>query len=347
MSILGYLVQPFVMASQQETVPVEIPDDDMETRGLGAGVASPASRKRGPPETASGPGPGITLEVLQGVLATQTRELRDAQKLELARAMGKVQLDIRKEFEGVRHEMEKVAGKVEEQGARLSRVESQQDGILKRLQALETGGSTRAGGSSEASRDEPRLGLIVGGWNRMTKKDDALGQMEALMTKLDCRAQLDGEWFTTGLRRGYVLCNGEARLGERPEAARARLQKVAAAIQAAKQVPYGEDPATPYLWAGMQKSRGDRDRSAHLGKIRKLLHQKAPSSLDQVDWEYRTGTAYYQTRVIASVSLPVPADRVTTPGKLPGSWVDVGSLSQLIEEGVQDTKTLLRALYDN
>ena len=65
----------------------------------------------------------VTLDVLQSLLGQQTRELRDAQKLELARSLGKVQLELRKEFDTVRADDSRISGVVDAQSGRLEKVE--------------------------------------------------------------------------------------------------------------------------------------------------------------------------------------------------------------------------------
>ena len=249
---------------------------------------------------------------------------------------------MRKDFEGVKNEVGRLAGSMEAQGERIATLERSHEDVVQRLQKLEQGGSTRAGSSTSAGASESlRLGLIAGGWNQHSKKEDIIEQITKVSNKLGCAEHLDSEWFTTGIRRGFVLTNGAVRAGENLEEARRRLQKVAADIQAAKITLTGDDPATTYIWSGLQKAKFQRERSAHLGKIRKLLHELAPAALQLFDWEYGSGTAYLQMKIVASVSLPRPGDRDVVPGKLPGAWVDAISIAKAADLHIDEVKKKL------
>ena len=214
--------------------------------------------------------------------------------------------------------------------------------MLSRLRVLESGGSPRSGASTVD--EEGRLGLIVGGWHSLSKKEDILQQIEGLTQKLGVGDQLDSDWYATGLRRGYVLCQGKIRTGESMDQARQRLLGVAAAFQKAKIKPHPEG-AAPVLWAGLQRPKADRDKSSHLGKLRKLFHKEAPHLISLLDCEYRTGTAYYSRSVAASAVLPAPKDKPVFAGKLPGSWVDIQVIAEMLQMDEDETKALLERVY--
>ena len=277
--------------------------------------------------------------MLERMFARQTRELRDSQKMELARATGQIQAEFRKQLSSVLEDVKRVAGKVDQQHERIQEMEQAHKDVVQRLRVLEAGGSTRA--SSSFGDAETKLGIIVGGWKPLTRKHEVLQQVELLVEKLGCKDQLDVEWFCTGVRRGYALSQGKQRVGESFEQARQRLLEVIASIQAAK-VPPEPEGETPFIWAGLQRPKADRDKSSHLGKLRKLFHQEAPHLITALDYEYRTGTAQ---EVVASVGLPVPSGRSTIAGKLLGSWVDVKAVAGLMKLGEDKVQALLEGVY--
>ena len=338
------------MGSQAETVPfgpVVVDDGGMADDLDGAEDRGPSPKKRGLPADVSSPQVPLTLEMLQTLLSAQTRELRDAQKLDLARSLGKVQLELRKDLENIRGEVGQLSGTLREQGEKIQEVENNQASILKRLQKLEADGSRAGSAASTSSGDASKLGLVVGGWSSVTKREDVLAQVAKISDKLGVRDELDGDWFCTGVRRGFALNNGVVREGENLERARKRLQGIAAAIQEAKICPQCDDPASRYVWAGLQKARLERDRSGHLGKMRKLLHQKSPAAISLFDWEYRTGTAYFQNKIVASAALPKPCDRTVIEGKMAGSWVDAIIFAKAAGLDPDAVVVDLRHMYDN
>ena len=78
-----------------ETVPVPISEDEAESPSKKAAGAKPV-KKRQATEAAPAVGELVSLSVLQQLLENQMRERREAQKLENARALGQVQLEVRK-----------------------------------------------------------------------------------------------------------------------------------------------------------------------------------------------------------------------------------------------------------
>ena len=176
----------------------------------------------------------------------------------------------------MQEDVKRVAGKVGQLHERIQEMEQAHKDVVQRLRVLEAGGSTRA--SSSLGDAETKLGIIVGGWKPLTRKHEVLQQVE-----------LDAEWFCTGVRRGYALSQGKQRVGESFEQARQRLLEMIASIQAAK-VPPEPEGETPFIWAGLQRPKADRDKSSHLGKLTNLFHQEAPHLITALDYEYRTGT---------------------------------------------------------
>ena len=151
---------------------------------------------------------GVTLAGLEKLFQKHTRELRDAQKLELARATGQMQLEVRKNVDGPKDELRAVTAHMAGLETRLDDLELKNSELEKKLEAVAKAQAVRPVDAQGSGRDESRLGLVMGGWPATTRREDLLKLAKGITDELDIASEMDGNWYSTGLRRGFVLSEG-------------------------------------------------------------------------------------------------------------------------------------------
>ena len=272
----------------------------------------------------------VTLEVLQGLLQQQTRELRDANKLELSRAVSQME-------EKTRGMVAKLEDKLDDHERELTDLKAAQLDMQRRLAAVESG-STAPG--SSAAGDARKPALIMGGWEPLTRKPVLLKEANQVVAKLGLKGMFDGELYAPGVRKGIVLSDIVQRDAETPADCRERMLRI---LKALNDEAYSSDsfPAGKKLWCSISRPKSERDRAAHASKLRRLLHSLGNGFVAQADTEYPTGSVWLGDSLIGSAVKPRPTTpgSVVADGKLPGAWLDVGKVAAF-------TRTSTRLVHD-
>ena len=141
--------------------------------------------------------------------------------------------------------------------------------------------------------------------------------------------KLDSPAWAPAARHSIALAEMAVRNGGDEAGFRTRMLSVVDAINAAAIRSENLKPDSP-LWCAISRPRQDRGSGVHAGKIRKLLHM-AGVSMQTVDCSYRDGTVSVNDQIVGSVARVRPPAEVLE-GKLPGSWVDVNKLAEVINK---------------
>ena len=102
------------------------------------------------------------------------------------------------------------------------------------------------------------------------------------------------------------------------------------------------------LWGSLSKTKSERLRSAHAGKLKRLILEVDEAMKNQLDVEWNAGSVWVRGNLVGSAVRSKPADSSTTStGKMPGSWVDLGLLARLLGCSDADLKDRWSALIEN
>ena len=307
-------------------LPEHISDDDVELDS----TPSPQKRSKvqAPPDTPLTL--GLLTQLLEQNLAKQTRELREAQKLEMSRAVSQLEA---KQSEIVRG----INDKLEHQGRDVAVLRQGHAELEKRLDKLEAGGSTAAGSSMGDNRRQNAI--VFGGWPQSTRKPAMIEDLDRALQSLRIKGCLDQPVVAPGVRKGICVAQISTRDAENSQDVRERMIKVVSAVSEAAVTTTHMEPGK-CLWAAISRPRHERQRAAHAGKIRKLLHTIGKNLISRTDTEYPTGSLWLDEDLLGSSVKPRPADgSAVADGLVAGSWVDVGKIARvakLTERQVHD-----------
>ena len=297
-------------------------DAELEADGQGSVIPGSSDDELSPPHRKKGRHQSpLSLETLQQLLDQQTRELREAQKLELAKATAQIKAEQKTVLAGVNQQLQ-------HHTEELASIKHNQSDMEKRLTRLEQGGMSTAAGSS--GHDEARnTALVFGGWGQGVRSSTVIEELETALRELHIHGKLDARPYTPGVRKGIALSQLTMRDAESPADLHARMMDVIKAIsEAEKHLPHMAPDRK--LWASVSRPKGERDRAAHASKIRRVLHSLGNGLISQADTEYLTGTLFLGDRMAGSAIKPRPPDagRVLAEGRLPGAWVDIGHIAK-------------------
>ena len=123
-----------------ETVAVPISEDEGESPSKRSVGTNQAKKRQAQESTAAAPqAEGVSLKMLQQLFQNQTRELREAQKLESARALGQVQLEVRKSIGELRDDLRTVNVQMAGFSVRMDDFEKKQSDLEDQPRALQMG----------------------------------------------------------------------------------------------------------------------------------------------------------------------------------------------------------------
>ena len=278
------------------------PDLMIVEPGKGSKRPQPDADEEKSPSKVRGGEVAVTPSFLRDLLQQQTKELKEAQQLELNSAMGKMESAMQrmesntaKQLDTVKAHLDQVNHAIKEHEDQLGAIKHGQTVIEKRLAALEAGGSCAA--STVDSERIHRLTAVVGGWPSNTPKDELLREMDKLVDKLNLRGLLDDKFFTTGLRRGFAMVNFRVRDGEHSDLAMTRLMDVVQTIRmAGLELPV--QGGAKLIWSALSRPKIERDRAGHVGKVRRIYHRHQPSGISHLECEYKTGTCFVTPQLL-------------------------------------------------
>ena len=249
-------------------------------------------------------------QLLEQNLAKQTRELRDAQRLEMSRAVSQLEAKQAEALHGI-------SAKLDVQGKDVADLRRCHLDLEKRLDRLEAGGSTTAGSNFGDESKQPAI--VFGGWPTATRKNTMLEELDKVLVSLKIRGCLDAPPFAPGVRKGVCLAHISARDAEGPQDVRDRMLKVVTTLSEAAVSTSSMDLGKS-LWGAISRPRAERQRAAHAGKLRKLLHVLGKGLIGRAETEYATGSLWLDDFLLGSSVKPRPSDgSLTLDGVLPGS----------------------------
>ena len=130
--------------------------------------------------------------------------------------------------------------------------------------------------------------LVIGGFPRDTRRKAIVDAVDKALRKLDLMQLTDLEPFTTRPRSSFALLRFERRKDEAEDQLRTRLHSVLNGIVRGKiMVPHQDRP----LWAGLSKTKPERERAQHCGAVREAIRYFNSGALDLADFDYNTGTS--------------------------------------------------------
>ena len=200
-------------------------------------------------------------------------------------------------------------------------------------------GGGRLPGSGVAD-DRRRSTLVIGGWPRDSRRQDILRELKEAVQKLGLSDLVDQEAFCTGPRRSIALMPMSSRESESEADKRARMFKFVSAF-ASNELYSG---AGTKLWCSFSKSPEERAIAAHAALVKRVVVSFDPIlAQEQLDFEYKTGTAWGPDGMLCSSSLPVPPKHdhkgIDVSGEPPFKrWIDVGLLARLVGKSVKQVR---------
>ena len=295
---------------------VRIPDDDddelMSPSAKRAALSSgePSSKPR---EVA------VTEDVLRKLLADQSQQFLAAQSAALAEAISGLEKkqDVR---------MSGIEGKLSEHEERFRDLEKR---LAEGLEASRSEtSSTRAGSDSSDMEFRRKTTLVLGGWQRDTRRSVILSDVSSFFGKLGIDSSLvDNEAFTTGPRRNTALLNFKIRAGEGLTAVRQRMLKV---IQMTAKGELTVSSSGKKFFATYSKTPAERELGATCGLVRAAAKTFGEDVVDSLEVDYHTGTAWLGERRIADSSSPKPDNGGPYHdllGKYTKGWVDMAAFA--------------------
>ena len=203
-------------------------------------------------------------------------------------------------------------------------------------------GSTVSGGAEDLRQN--RLTLVIGGFARDTRRQEVIKRVNQALRDLRVDQLTDREPFATRPRTSFVLLKFEERRTETYDQARSRMHEVLSAIVKGRVKLEGQERP---MWSGVAKSRAEREKAQHCGRIRAVVRYFDSGRLDQVDSDYAKGTSWLGQFMVGSASEPQPEqkgdvffvyeDRTDKP------WINLTALSGELQSDLTEVQDFLRA----
>ncbi|CAE7390465.1 unnamed protein product [Symbiodinium sp. CCMP2592] len=257
---------------------------------------------------------GITLGDIQQLLENQSRVLQDHQTTQIREAVAELRESTTAQFKKVRDE-------VARHGDYIEQLRDQGDKPERRIEALEARGGQNWGddgaGDGQAGKNRKNL-IIFGGWGPDAHRDVLLPELKDLLQKVNLLDSFE-DIFTTGPRRGNALGLVSLLPQETDQALKRRLtntvQPIRGAQVAGKSMEHGKN-----LWAALSKSKIERLRSSHAGKLKRLVLEINEQEKSRIEVEWNAGSVWLGENLIGSCTRAKPTMAVMDDGKTPGSW---------------------------
>ena len=183
---------------------------------------------------------------------------------------------------------------------------------------------------------------MLGGWAKDTRREVIVKEAAQLVEVLGLQSRLEEPFWSPGVRSSVALTSFRLQPGEKADQLRARMVHIVMNISGAKRTV----PSTPSKmhWSTISKPREERLRSAHASKVRRLLHVLG-IGVAEADTEYASGTVWWKDSCIASVTRRMPSG--AAHGKVPGSWVALGVLANVLSKEVAEVEAAWEDCFTN
>ena len=100
------------------------------------------------------------------------------------------------------------------------------------------------------------------------------------------------------------------------------------------------------LWASLSKSRVERLRSSHAGKLKRMLMEIDPTLRDHMDVEWNAGSLWLRGVLLGSATRSKPVGATIAEGKVPQAWVDLTTAGRVIGCSESDLRDRWTTLMD-
>ena len=223
----------------------------------------------------------------------------------------------------------------------MSKIQGGMGSIEKRLEALEKGAQAR-GWEPRGTEARRRQTLVFGGWDRDTKREKVLRELQEAIEGLGLEQLVSEEAFTTGPRKSVALMNFPLKANETDEDRRNRMHEMVLSVSKAN----ARTSAGKRLWCSYSRTKEQRDVSSHCGWLKRALGSIDADWARELDVEYATGSVWLGNSLVASsvreADASTPEDRMmwNTRG-FTRAWVDIGKLALETNIAVDDLRMAL------
>ncbi|CAE7305768.1 unnamed protein product, partial [Symbiodinium necroappetens] len=100
------------------------------------------------------------------------------------------------------------------------------------------------------------------------------------------------------------------------------------------------------LWASLSKSKMERLRSSHAGKLKRMLMEIDPALRDHMDVEWNAGSLWLRGVLLGSATRGKPVGATIAEGKVPQAWVDLTTAGRVIGCSESDLRDRWSNLMD-
>ena len=291
------------------------------------GHASPVGRERGP----------VTLSDLRALLHEQSQQLKDHQEKQIKAAITDLQKSTGAQIKAIQSDIHRHNDYIDQLRDQGERVEA-------RLQALEAGGAGATTGGGGSGNETRKNLMIFGGWGPDTHRDTLLAELRELLGKINALQHFE-DIFTTGPRRGNALGLVTQGQGETEGDLKRKMIKIAQAVREANL--HSENmQSDKNLWASLSKSRVERLRSSHAGKLKRMLMEIDPTLRDHMDVEWNAGSLWLRGVLLGSATRSKPVGATIAEGKVPQAWVDLTTAGRVIGCSESDLRDRWTTLMD-
>ena len=328
--------------------PPGLPDVDLTTELPGVPESSDEDRDDNPPKrvkdhvgspkTAGRDSSSVTLADMQRLLENQSRILQEHQSRQIKEAVAELRQTTSAQIGTIREE-------VARHGDYIEQLRDQGEKMEMRLAALEGGvGHVPLHDGNEGTA---RKNVVVfGGWGPDTHRDALLPELKELLQKINLLDSFE-DIFTTGPRRGNALGIVSLRALESDQDLKRRIITMVQSIRQAQMSSKSMEPGKN-LWASLSKTKSERVRSAHAGKLKRLILEVDEAMKNHLDVEWNAGSVWVRGNLVGSVLRAKPvASSTISAGKMPSSWVDLSLLARLLGCSDSDLKDRWEALIES
>ncbi|CAE7195220.1 unnamed protein product [Symbiodinium sp. CCMP2592] len=201
----------------------------------------------------------------------------------------------------------------------------------------------KQGVSSGGLDDKRRHTLVIGGWERDTRRGTILSEVEEALKQLKLMDLTDTKAFTTGPRRSVALLPFELRKNELESARKERMYGVLSGLMDGGLTT----SAGKRLWAAVSKSKEQREIGGHCAWLKRALGTFSADLAGQLDLEYSSGSSWLGASMTGSATLPIPPGtdmRHIFVDERSGSkpWFDLKALKTETKLGTQQLRDALQ-----
>ena len=286
-------------------------DDRPPKTGKRRGVTSPTGARADQ---------GVTLGDLQRLLQERSQQLQNHQEHQIKAAISDIRKTTAAQVTAVRDE-------VRRHGDYIEQLRDQGEKMEARLLALEAGGVGAVQGD-DRGRDSRKNLMLFGGWGPDTHRDVLLAELEEMLQKIDIYRHFE-DLFTTGPRRGNALGLVAQLPGESESELKRRMIAIAPTIRGAG-LRAENMQLDKNLWGSLSKTKLERLRSSHAGKLKRLILEVNSDERTHIDVEWNAGSVWLRGALLGSATRTKPIGINACEGKTPQAWLDLSTAARML-----------------